>query len=63
MHLNFEHLNVKHMHALQSAVSGMNLGKVLCHTYHQYVKNALRGNNLRQCFPTIGEGEQISHWI
>lgn len=34
-----------------------------CHTYRQYVKNALRGNNLRRRFPTIGEGEQINQWI
>lgn len=57
MHLNFEHVNVN-MHALQSVVSDMNLGKILCHTYRQYVKNALRDNNIRRCFPKHGNASK-----
>lgn len=57
MHLKFEHVNVN-MHALQSVVSDMNLGKILCHTYCQYVKNALRDNNIRRCFPKHGNASK-----
>jgi hypothetical protein len=58
VHLNFEHVNLKHMHALQSMVSDTNLGKILCHTYRQYVKNALRDNNLRWSFPIHGKASK-----
>lgn len=56
-----EYVNGKCVHALLSMVSGMNLGLKNIYIPHhcQFVKHALRSNNLGRLFFYDGEGEKI----
>ena len=57
-HRRLEHLNVKHMHALQSSKSVLNLGKVFYHTFSSICKGCIEGRHLKGAFPTMNKANE-----
>lgn len=59
-HHQLEHMSVKRMHALQSFVKDLNLGKKNCHTFPSICEGSIEGKELRVAFPNDEERRENS---